>query len=80
MNTTVDHVIIDTYVRFAVPADRIVADPNMATSFAEEVNSSLPGDVNYTVDKINWRLLALRKRGEAKGGLPRLQRAYYGRN
>ena len=71
-----DDAICLEYERFAVPADRIVIDPHLAAEFADRVKASLSMDAELDVAAVNHRLIALRKRGEAKGGLPRLERDY----
>ena len=74
-----DSVIRAEYRRFGMPVDRLVSDPHLAAKFASVVNAKMPADGETDVASISWRLMSLRKRGEDKGGLPRLQRAYYGR-
>ena len=64
--------IIEQYAQFNLPADRIIADPATAARFADAVNSSLPQGHRFDIPALNQRLLTLRKRGEARGGLPRL--------
>ena len=76
---TLDDVICESYVEFKTPVDRIVASPALSKEFASLVNSQFPRGERRDVETINWRLMTLRKRGEDKGGLPRLERAYYGR-
>ena len=76
---TVDEIIRAKYQEFATPVDPILADANLAEEFAGMVNAELPADEQVEVKWLNWRLMTLRKRGEAKGGLPRLQYAYHGR-
>lgn len=70
-------VVIELYVADDVPCDRVVSDPTMLSSFTDRYNartgqSLSPGEVGHD-------LLNLRRRGEAKGGLPRLRRAFDGR-
>jgi hypothetical protein len=74
-----DQAILQTYVRFDTPADQIVADPDLATSFGQEVNAQLSRAQQVDQATLNKRLLNLRRRGEEKGGLPRLRRDYHGR-
>lgn len=74
-----DSAIREAYLDLGIPADRILLEPRMTGRFCDEVNAHVPGSVRYTTVGITKRLLALRKRGEARGGLPRLQRPYYGR-
>lgn len=74
-----DRVIVETYGRFDTPADQIVADPHLAAEFGQKVNAQLPGDQQVDQATLNKRILNLRRRGEGKGGLPRLRRDYNGR-
>jgi len=74
-----DRVIVETYVRFDTPADQIVADPDLAGQFGDAVNGRLPREDQVDLATLNKRLLNLRRRGEEKGGLPRLRRDYNGR-
>ncbi len=74
-----DQAIIETYVRFDTPADQVVADPQLATRFGQDVNSQLPKTQQVDQATLNKRLLNLRRRGEEKGGLPRLRRDFNGR-
>jgi hypothetical protein len=75
-----DAAILATYRQFNTPADQIVADPAISQDFAVQVNNLLPGGQQATLAEINKRILNLRRRGEEKGGLPRLRRRYNGRN
>lgn len=74
-----DSVIVTEYVQFGTPADKIIADPNVSAEFTSRVNSKLSADQRVDTATVNRRLLTLRKRGEEKGGLPRLERRYHGR-
>lgn len=73
-----DKVIINAYVSFDTPADRIVADPKLAGEFHAAVSQHLGDDCIELAD-LNKKLLNMRRRGEDKGGLPRLRREYRGR-
>jgi len=74
-----DQAIIEAYVAFDVPADRIVADPHVGAQFLDLVNGGIPTSHHLTHPACMTRLLNLRRLGEGKGGLPRLRRAYRGR-
>lgn len=76
---TLDSVIISEYLRYNVPADQIVADPKLAAEFQDRVNSQLPPEFRVDPATFNKRLLNLRRRGQANGGLARLERGYSGR-
>jgi len=76
---TLDSVIIAMYPLYGVPADRIVADPKCGVEFRDAVNRQLPDELQVDQASFNKRLLNLRRRGEANGGLPRLKRRYSGR-
>lgn len=75
-----DNVIVDQYRRFNTPADQIVSNPDLAQRFFDAVTEAVEGECEFDLVQLNRRLLSLRKRGEEKGGLPRLRRAYAGRN
>jgi hypothetical protein len=80
MAFTLDEAILTVYPDFDTPADQIVADPAVSQKLADKVNSFLPGEAKATLAEINKRVLNLRRRGEDKGGLPRLRRTHRGRN
>jgi hypothetical protein len=69
---SIDELLVNLYPKFGVPADQIVTSPQLANEFVELVNQQLPESARVDVQACNKRLLNLRKRGEAKGGLPRL--------
>jgi Tfp pilus assembly ATPase PilU len=77
---TTDSVIVAEYTRFRVPADQIVADPALGAQFRDAVNKSLPERSKLDLPSLNKRLLNLRRRGQANGGLPRLERGFNGRS
>ena len=79
MSLSLDQAIKAEYVVLDVPADGIVATPQLAKKFAEAVNHRLSDGECESLETINKRLLTLRKFGQAKGGLPRLRREYNGR-
>ena len=76
---TLDSVIVAAYPKFNVPADQIVSDPELAASFQQVVRDKLPEAQRVDLATMNKRLLNLRRRGQGKGGLPRLERGYNGR-
>jgi hypothetical protein len=78
-NADLDAVIRRKYVEFGVAADSVLSFSEESEKFAKAVNSELPNDAKVDSDAIRWRLITLRKRGEEKGGLPRIERAYNGR-
>lgn len=75
----VDDVIIAAYVSINVPADQVVADPELAGRFLAEVNGRLSDDLHLDQKAFNKRLINLRRKGEDNGGLPRLRNNYHGR-
>ncbi|MEQ8788690.1 MAG: hypothetical protein RIC55_20435 [Pirellulaceae bacterium] len=80
MSTTIlDEAIISAYRKHAVPADQLVADPELNAAFFHSVVAAFDGGEQVDVATVNRRLLNLRRRGEENGGLPRLQRDYRGR-
>jgi len=73
-----DEVIRKMYLEYAIPADRLVSDPDRLVEFTGDYNSRAGDD---KVPKLlAHRILNLRRRGEDKGGLRRLRRRYFGRN
>jgi len=74
-----DEAIRDEYRQFNVPVDQVVSNPAISEKFATRVRARLDRRDSLDVAAVNWRLMTLRKRGEANGGLPRLQRAFNGR-
>jgi hypothetical protein len=63
------------YQEFDVPVDRFLADPALTKGFLELV-AAKTGNGDLDVSEVMHRLITLRKRGQ----LPRLRRAYKGRN
>jgi len=74
-----DQVIRAEYKRFDTPVDQIVSNPELAGEFTASVKAKLPADGEVDIATVNWRLMTLRKRGQDKGGLPRIRNAYKGR-
>jgi hypothetical protein len=77
--SALDSAIVAEYRRFDTPADQLVSDPNLAGAFRTAVNSRLPEGDQVDQATLGKRLLNLRRRGEEKGGLPRIRRGYHGR-
>jgi len=77
MNVFNDAVLKSMYVEYHIPCDRLVSDPDLLRDFSDDYSRRS----GYRVEpaKLSHRLLNLRRRGEANGGLCRLQRGYYGR-
>jgi hypothetical protein len=73
-----DGVLREMYIEYDTPCDPLVSDPARLLSFAEDYAERTGQQVEPA--QLSHRLLSLRKLGEAKGGLPRLRRAYDGRN
>ncbi|HZZ70858.1 MAG TPA: hypothetical protein VFE24_01310 [Pirellulales bacterium] len=76
---TLDSVIVAEYPLYGVPADQIVADPKHAAEFLARVIRQLPKELRVDQATFNKRVLNLRRRGQANGGLPRLERDFNGR-
>ena len=66
------------YVEFGIPCDRLVSNPATLARFASDYTHRSGHAVELA--PLAHHLLNLRRRGEANGGLSRLQRAYNGRN
>jgi hypothetical protein len=69
-----DDAIRKVYGRFKTPADEILVIDPKSRQFTATVNRLLPENVKASVQDVKRRLLALRRRGETRGGLPRLKR------
>ena len=69
-----DTAIRKAYKQFGIPADEIVVIDEKSRRFTATVKQLLPGDVTVSTEDVKRRLLTLRRRGEARGGLPRLKR------
>ena len=76
---SLDSAIMEEYTKLEIPANQIVSDQSLASDFCNAVNRHLPEGFEVDQKTVNQRLLNLRRRGEANGGLPRLQRSYSGR-
>jgi hypothetical protein len=72
---TLDAALAAVYVEFDVPADRFIANADLAEAFAAAVRERV-GDLALETQVVLHRLLYLRKRAH----LPRLRRSYFGRN
>ena len=73
-----DNVLKEMYVEYDTACDSLVSDPARLLTFAKDYAERTGQQVEATQE--SHRLLTLRKLGEAKGGLPKLRRAYHGRN
>lgn len=73
--STLDSDLISAYESFDVPVDQFIGNPTLAEAFAASLQEQI-GGVCVDWQAITRRLLYLRK----KGRLPRLRRAYHGRN
>lgn len=69
-----DRAIRKVYEQCGTSADEIVVLDRQARQFTAAVNQRLSKYSKVSVQKVKRRLLALRRRGEARGGLPRLKR------
>lgn len=76
---SLDSAIVAEYSLYGVPADQIVSNPERAIEFRDRVNRSLTPELQVDQATFNKRLLNLRRRGQANGGLPRLERGFNGR-
>jgi hypothetical protein len=70
-----DNALIATYQQFDTPVDQFVGNPDLAEAFVAAVHA-LTGIGDLDAQEVERRLVYLRK----KGRLPRLRRAYHGRN
>ena len=72
----IDDAIRECYVSFnathpSATADEILCDPRTEDAFWSQVASDFPDTREVPRRDLNRRLLALRKRGAEKGGLPK---------
>lgn len=74
-----DSVIRGVYSILGIPADRLLSESGAWDEFVRLIAAQHPMQSNLDEDLIKHRILALRKKGADKGGLPRLKRAYHGR-
>jgi hypothetical protein len=72
-NAMLDPTIIEVYRDFNRSAEQIVVDDQMSRRLLEEVNRRLPSNMRVSSKLVKSRLLSLRKKGEERGGLPRLR-------
>jgi len=73
-----DAVIREMYREYNIPCDTLVSDQEQLLPFAQDYIHRSGQEVE--LPQLAHRLLTLRKLGEQKRGLPRLRRAYNGRN
>lgn len=73
-----DDIIREMYRDYNIPCDTLVSDQEQLLPFTEDYIHRTDQEVEPA--QLAWRLLSLRKLGEANGGLPRLRRSYNGRN
>jgi hypothetical protein len=72
--------IVKVYMQYPEAADPIIQDPELSERFCKDVNLELDAAERFAIPQLNRVLHNLRKLGEARGGLPRKQRQYRGRN
>ncbi len=80
---SLDDLVRGAYEKFrdrGLSVDDILVDPEEAIAFADSVTSQVPSVRPLTRPDVLRRLIALRKRGQARGGLPRVEREYHGRH
>jgi hypothetical protein len=68
-----DDAIRRAYVEFGTVADEIVVMDKLSRKFTQDVNRLLAGTISVSIQDVKRRLLTLRRRGQARGGLPRLK-------
>jgi len=73
-----DVIIREMYQEYNIPCDTLVSNQKQLLSFVDDYIHRTGHKVELT--HLAHHLLTLRKRGEVKGGLPRLRRFYNGRN
>ena len=70
--------LIKMYKEYHIPCDQLVSNPQTLTKFTSEYKKRTGEEAEPA--QMGREMLNLRRRGEAKGGLPRLMRKYHGRN
>lgn len=73
-----DSTLRQMYLEYSIPCDRLVSNPASLQAFVQDYAKRTGQSVDAAV--LAHHLLNLRRKGEAKGGLSRLRRAYNGRN
>ena len=73
-----DIIIKEMYREYNIPCYTLVSDQKQLLLFANDYTHRTGQKVELTY--LARHMLKLRKLGEANGGLPRLRRAYNGRN
>ncbi len=73
-----DDILKEMYVEYDTPRDSLIGDSLMLLSFVEDYINRTGHQVN--TEQLTRRLFVLGKRGEAKGGLPKLRHKYNERN
>ena len=74
-----DEAIRQAYTEIRIGADKLVANSQNRAKLAKRVRE-LTAVPAMSEDEICDRMISLRKRGADNGGLPRLERAFNGRN
>jgi hypothetical protein len=69
-----DVAIIETYKTLNTSVDQILIDDQKGRRFHEEVSRRLPEGMEISATTARKRLVNLRRRGQDRGGLPRLSR------
>jgi len=72
-----DELLKEMYIQYSIPCDRLVSNPSTLYRFTREYTQRSGQEVAPA--HLSHHLLNLRRIGERKGGLSRLQRAYQGR-
>jgi len=73
-----DVILRQMYLEYDIPCDRLVSNPEKLTNFAQDYTNRSGQSVELA--KLAHHMLNLRRRGQTRGGLSRLRRAYNGRN
>jgi hypothetical protein len=71
---TIDKAVREAYSQFGASVDTLLVDDEKCREFIAEVNRRLPDGSAVSPTAVKQRLLVLRRRGAAKGGLPRLRK------
>ena len=72
-----DAVLRHMYLEYGIPCDRLVSNPALIQNFTRDYGNRTGQLIEPAT--LAHHMLNLRRRGQARGGLSRLRRAYNGR-
>ena len=73
----IEAVIVEEYVKFDEPADKVARTPELAEQLLQRVNSRIdPAERFANAQQFADHLVNMRRRGSQKNGLPRLRNGH----